>query len=241
MRSRPPTNTTANSGASTTQTPGRRPWPAPAGTLRALERHGLMTVARVLNKDGLPTDVWEITQAGKDALDPPARHRQESKKWLGVKGHNSTRFMQFGVWKDATFPDADKEVDPAYLKPGGRRGRGSIIGRRRRRGSWLPGWSANYGAANTGGQHEHPAIPPKERQSMMAESLPLSGESVAWMQRLAREHERGQEWVSFAKVAPSECFRPLLWMGLVEQDDISFRLTGDGWWALANVIEDVDA
>jgi hypothetical protein len=73
------------------------------------------------------------------------------------------------------------------------------------------------------------------------ESLPLSGESVAWMQRLAREHEAGAEWVSFTEVAPSECFRPLLWMGLVEQDDISFRLTDTGWWALANVIEDVDA
>lgn len=73
------------------------------------------------------------------------------------------------------------------------------------------------------------------------DSLPLSGESVRWMQRLAREHETGREWVSFEDVAPSECFRPLVWMTLVEQDDICFRLTDLGWWALGNVVEDADA
>jgi hypothetical protein len=71
-------------------------------------------------------------------------------------------------------------------------------------------------------------------------SLPLSGDSVAWMQHLARKHESGHGWVSFTEVAPSECFRPLVWMGLVEQNDVSFRLTDDGWWALGNLIEDVD-
>jgi hypothetical protein len=70
--------------------------------------------------------------------------------------------------------------------------------------------------------------------------LPLSTESVEWLQRLAREHEAGHAWVSFEDVAPSECFRPLLWLGLAEQDDISFRLTDLGWWALGNVIEAVD-
>lgn len=71
-------------------------------------------------------------------------------------------------------------------------------------------------------------------------TLPLSSESVAWMQRLAREHEAGNGWVSFEDAAPSGCFKPLLWMDLVEQDDISFRLTDFGWWALGAVIEDVD-
>lgn len=72
------------------------------------------------------------------------------------------------------------------------------------------------------------------------DTLPLSGESVEWMQRLAREHEAGNAWVSFEDVAPSECFRPLVWMELVERADISFRLTDLGWWALANVVENVD-
>lgn len=72
-------------------------------------------------------------------------------------------------------------------------------------------------------------------------NLPLSGDSVEWMQRLAHEHEEGVVWVSFIDVKPSECFRPLLWIGLVEQNDISFRLTDFGWWALANLVENVDA
>jgi hypothetical protein len=74
----------------------------------------------------------------------------------------------------------------------------------------------------------------------MTDTLPLSGESVRWMQRLAREHEAGVALVSFVDVQPSECFRPLIWMGLVEREDILFRLTDLGWWALANAIEDAD-
>jgi hypothetical protein len=74
---------------------------------------------------------------------------------------------------------------------------------------------------------------------VVREQLELSHESVEWMQRLAREHEAGHDWVSFEDVAPSEYFRPLLWLGLVEQNDISFRLTDFGWWALGSIIEDV--
>lgn len=73
------------------------------------------------------------------------------------------------------------------------------------------------------------------------ESMPLSAESIEWLQRLAREHEAGHEWVSFEDVAPSECFQSLIWLKLVEQDDISFRLTDFGWWALGSVVENADA
>ena len=74
----------------------------------------------------------------------------------------------------------------------------------------------------------------------IVEPLLLSGESVEWMQRLAREHEAADAWVSFEDVAPPECFRPLLWLGVVEQEDISFRLTDLGWWALGNFIVNAD-
>lgn len=73
------------------------------------------------------------------------------------------------------------------------------------------------------------------------DSMPLSGESIEWLQRLAREHEAGIPWVSFEDVAVPEAFRPLIWLKLVEQDDISFRLTDFGYWALGNVVENADA
>lgn len=77
----------------------------------------------------------------------------------------------------------------------------------------------------------------------MTDVLPLSGGSVKWMQRLARQHEAGHGWVPARAAWPSDCFQPLIWMGLVEQSDIhfaSFRLTDLGWWALGNVVENVD-
>jgi hypothetical protein len=70
--------------------------------------------------------------------------------------------------------------------------------------------------------------------------LPLSTESVEWLQALARLHEQGHEWVAALDAWPSECFRPCCWLGLVERDEDRFRLTRFGWDALANLIEAVD-
>ena len=73
-----------------------------------------------------------------------------------------------------------------------------------------------------------------------AHPLPLSRGSVEWLQALAREHERGAEWVPALEAWPSETFRPCCWLGLVEMNGDRFRLTGFGWGALSDLIEAVD-
>lgn len=70
---------------------------------------------------------------------------------------------------------------------------------------------------------------------MELSTIPLSADAVEWLDELAR---RGG-WVSANDVQPCECFRPLLWMGFVEQDDTSFRLTETGLFALTFYVEDV--
>lgn len=75
----------------------------------------------------------------------------------------------------------------------------------------------------------------------MIESLPLSGPAVAWLQRLAREHENGTPVPSAADVRPPETARVLVSFGLVEAVGVGYRLTDLGWWALGHVVEDADA
>lgn len=71
------------------------------------------------------------------------------------------------------------------------------------------------------------------------ESLQLSTDAVEWMRALGTDANDG--WVRAEEVWPCECFRPLLWMGLVERcgDEPVFRLTDLGEWALENFIEEV--
>lgn len=72
----------------------------------------------------------------------------------------------------------------------------------------------------------------------MADRIPLSLESVEWMRDLAQ----AGDWTRVEDAWPSECFRPLLWLGLVERDgdEPVFRLTELGSWALgADMIEAV--
>lgn len=64
---------------------------------------------------------------------------------------------------------------------------------------------------------------------MTADRIALSRDAVTWLYELAWR----VGWVSANEVAPCECFRPLIWMGLVEQDDVSFRITDLGAFALA--------
>lgn len=60
------------------------------------------------------------------------------------------------------------------------------------------------------------------------ESIELSTDAVEWLEALARE----PGFVSANDLQPCECFRPLVWMGLVEHDGVSFRLSDLGRWAL---------
>ena len=68
--------------------------------------------------------------------------------------------------------------------------------------------------------------------------LQLSAESVEYMRALRPD----ASWTHVEEAWPSECFRPLIWMGLIERrgDDSVFRLTELGQWALDNVVEAVE-
>ena len=66
--------------------------------------------------------------------------------------------------------------------------------------------------------------------------IPLTSDAVAWLDALAR----APGYISANELQPCECFKPLIWFGLVEQLDASFRLTDLGRWALTlGMIEDV--
>jgi hypothetical protein len=69
--------------------PARRPnrpatprWPAHPGTLHALERRELVARGEIRNRDGWPVTTWTITDAGRQALEPPEIFRRERDVYL---------------------------------------------------------------------------------------------------------------------------------------------------------------
>lgn len=71
----------------------------------------------------------------------------------------------------------------------------------------------------------------------MGGTLSLSAESVEWMERLGAN----PGWTVVGDAWPSECFRALIWLGLVERDgdEPRFRLTDAGAWAMINEMIEV--
>lgn len=56
---------------------GRPPWPAPAATLAALVRHGLLDRCSRISRKGARVDEWTLTDQGRTALDPPPPQARE--------------------------------------------------------------------------------------------------------------------------------------------------------------------
>jgi DNA-binding PadR family transcriptional regulator len=69
--------------------PGRPAWPAPAITLHALVHRGLLATETLRNRHGYPTDVWTITQAGREALKAPRTTAAERPVYLRRPGKNA--------------------------------------------------------------------------------------------------------------------------------------------------------
>jgi hypothetical protein len=62
--------------------PGAPPWPAHPGTLHALKRRELLARGELRNRDGWPVTTWTITDAGRQALQPPEIFRRERDVYL---------------------------------------------------------------------------------------------------------------------------------------------------------------
>ncbi len=66
-------------------------------------------------------------------------------------------------------------------------------------------------------------------------AMPMSDDVWDFMQFLAREHEKDAEWCIYPEAFD---YRPLVWLGLVEQDsEMRVRLTRFGWLMLADGLE----
>jgi hypothetical protein len=70
----------------------------------------------------------------------------------------------------------------------------------------------------------------------MTSEMRLSAEGIAWLEELVRR----DGWVSANDLRPPETFRALIWLGLVEQDDVSFRASSEAVPALAFNIVNAD-
>jgi hypothetical protein len=89
---------------------GQPPWPAPPMTLHALNRRGLVTYTRILNRKGDPVDIWRITEAGRQALNPPARNNR-----------HRPRFLQREIWRGGDYTTNHRVSIDSDIAPGNRR------------------------------------------------------------------------------------------------------------------------
>jgi hypothetical protein len=62
--------------------PGTPPWPAHPTTLNALTRHNYLTLTERRNKHGWRLQEWQITDAGRQALNPPPRVLRDTPRFL---------------------------------------------------------------------------------------------------------------------------------------------------------------
>lgn len=66
--------------------PGKPPWPAAATTLHALVRHGFLVRSELRNRHGVPYTQWDITDAGRDALQPKVKPIPDVDEYLDRNG-----------------------------------------------------------------------------------------------------------------------------------------------------------
>lgn len=83
-------------------TPGKPPWPAHPSTLHALARHDLVTVDQIRNRHGYPTQLWTITDTGRQALQPKETFRQQRPVYLARPTKNSGDYTN----------DPSRRIDP---------------------------------------------------------------------------------------------------------------------------------
>lgn len=63
--------------------PGKPPWPAPPASLAALVSRGLLETGTMRSRKGWHIDTWTITDAGREAIAPPAaRSRPDHPRFL---------------------------------------------------------------------------------------------------------------------------------------------------------------
>jgi hypothetical protein len=102
---------------------GADKWPCSPNTWRALLRRGLCEERLIRNRHGHRVQQLVITEAGRDALNPPAKDRPTDEPVLmRVKGWATTRVMQGGVWVTQSFPEPEEVDAPAgWVRDGQRR------------------------------------------------------------------------------------------------------------------------
>lgn len=71
---------------------GKPPWPAAANTLAALVRRGLLERGQTRNRKDEHVDLWKITSAGRQALEPRERHIEERTVFLAWTGRGQGDF-----------------------------------------------------------------------------------------------------------------------------------------------------
>lgn len=87
--------------------PGKPPWPAHPNTIRALTRHGLATHSQAINRRGLTVDIWRITPAGQQTLDPPPIVRPDTPQLLNVPGGSTRLHLAGDTWLDVRIPEPE--------------------------------------------------------------------------------------------------------------------------------------
>lgn len=80
----------------------------------------------------------------------------------------------------------------------------------------------------------------------MPEPMPISGEGVALLQKLARDSESPRGEVNGGWLPHTPDYKPLVWLGLIEEREragggVELRLTEFGWSMLADGVVNVDA
>lgn len=63
-------------------TQGAPDWPAPANTLRALQRHGFVEYVELTSRKGHRVEIWSCTELGREALKAPQWSGEEKPQYL---------------------------------------------------------------------------------------------------------------------------------------------------------------
>lgn len=93
-------------------TPSAAPWPAPHvwQTLNSLTNRGLLVKTTADNGEQR-VDTWRITDAGREALDPPPKTRRVGHNSMRAKGAAVSLVYVNGVWQHQRFPEPEKVTD----------------------------------------------------------------------------------------------------------------------------------
>jgi hypothetical protein len=92
--------------------PGKPPWPANPSTLAALVRHGLVERSENRTRRGALVIIWRITDAGREALQPPQIVKPDKPLFL-ARGSVRYRKLPDNRWAvDETGSTGDYTSDP---------------------------------------------------------------------------------------------------------------------------------